>query len=163
MCYQNNKTKLMKLTSIDYANLLRNMAYKRHSVNLNKTQVNKLLFICYGFYLAISGDKLFSETPKAWPYGPVFPNVYKSYAFNTPPIYIEDEKQKEFGRNKTAQSICEQVVDKYCNISAYDLSMWSHQQGGPWHQTVYGVNGDENSGWNKEISDKLIKEYFTHK
>ena len=56
----------MPLSSVDFANILRNMAYKRHLVNLNKTQVNKLLFICYGLYLAFYGEKLFSETPKAW-------------------------------------------------------------------------------------------------
>lgn len=153
----------MNLSSVDFANQLRNMAFIRHSINLNKTQVNKLLFMCYGFYLALSGKKLFSETPKAWPYGPVFPNVYKSYSFYNIPIFIEKEKTKEFESNKLANDICKQVIDKYCHVSAYDLSMWSHQQGGPWHQTVYGVDGDESSGWNKEISDDLIKQYFTRK
>lgn len=153
----------MSLTSVDFANQLRNMAFQRHLVNLNKTQVNKLLYMCYGFYLAQTEHKLFSETPKAWPYGPVFPNVYKSYSFYNIPIYIENEKEEEFKNNKKALNICQQVIDKYCRISAYDLSMWSHQPGGPWHQTVYGPKGNESSGWNKEISDELIKSYFTRK
>lgn len=154
----------MELTSVDYADILRNMAYSRHAVNLNKTQVNKLLFMCYGFYLAFSGgQKLFSETPKAWPYGPVFPNVYKSYPFHDVPIAISDEKKAEWEKNVRAKNIFEQIVDKYCHVSAYDLSMWSHQQGGPWHNTVFGDNGDQKLGWNKEISDNLIKEYFTRK
>ena len=153
----------MPLTSVDFANQLRNMAYKRHCINLNKTQVNKLLFMCYGFYLAFYNERLFSETPKAWPYGPVFPNVYKLYSLYNVPIYVTEEKNKEFESNEKAKDIITQVVDKYCNISAYDLSRWSHSPGGPWHQTVYGINGDENSGWNKEISDELIKKYFTTK
>lgn len=152
----------MNLSSVDFANQLRNMAFRRHSINLNKTQVNKLLFMCYGFYLARFGEKLFSETPKAWPYGPVFPDVYKSYSLYNIPIFIENDKKKEF-ENSKAKKICEQVIDKYCHVSAYDLSMWSHQQGGPWHQTVYGVNGDKSLGWNKEIRDDLIKQYFTRK
>lgn len=153
----------MVLTSIDFANILRNMAFSRHMVNLNKTQVNKLLFMCYGFYLAWSGQKLFEETPKAWPYGPVFPNVYKRYSFFNIPIYIDEEKKELFDKNVLAKNICTQVIDKYCRVSAYDLSMWSHQQGGPWHQTVFGVNGNENSGWNKEISSELIRQYFSRK
>ena len=153
----------MTLSSVDFANILRNMAYKRHLVNLNKTQVNKLLFMCYGLFLAFSGEKLFSETPKAWPYGPVFPDVYKSYSLNRVPIYITEEKRKEFESNERAKRIFTQVVDKYCHVSAYDLSMWSHLRGGPWHKTVYGINGNENSGWNKEISDELIRNYFTKK
>ena len=150
---------MKNLTSVDVANLLRNFALKEHFVNLNKTQVNKLLFMCYGFYLASTGKKLFLETPKAWPYGPVFPNLYKSYYLFSVPIYIEDEKQMEFDSDLKAKNICKQVIDKFCRVSAYDLSMWSHQPGSPWHDTVYGVNGKK-TGWNKEISDDVIKAYF---
>ena len=153
----------MLLTSVDFANILRNMAYKRHLVNLNKTQVNKLLFMCYGVYLAFYKKRLFSETPKAWPYGPVFPNVYKQYSLYNVPIYIDKEKNRAFESDEKAKNIFTQVVDRFCRVSAYDLSMWSHLPGGPWHKTVYGINGDENSGWNKEISDELIKNYFTKK
>lgn len=153
----------MTLSSVDFANILRNMAYKRHFVNLNKTQVNKLLFMCYGLYLAFSGEKLFSETPKAWPYGPVFPNVYKSYSLFRIPIFISEEKNKCFENNEKAKNIFAQVIDKYCHVSAYNLSMWSHSPDGPWHKTVFGDNEDGNSGWNKEISGKLIKNYFAKK
>ena len=90
---------MMLLTSVDFANILRNMAYKRHLVNLNKTQVNKLLFMCYGLYLAFYGEKLFSETPKAWPYGPGFPNVYKWYSLCRVPIVITEEKNKDLSTN----------------------------------------------------------------
>ena len=50
---------MKNLTSVDVANLLRNFALKEHFVNLNKTQVNKLLFMCYGFYLASTGRNFF--------------------------------------------------------------------------------------------------------
>lgn len=153
----------MLLTSVDFANILRNMAYKRHFVDLNKTQVNKLLFMCYGVYLALYKKRLFSEIPKAWPYGPVFPNVYKQYSLYNVPIYIDKEKNSAFESDEKAKNIFTQVVDRFCRVSAYDLSLWSHLPGGPWHKTVYGINGDENSGWNKEISDELIKNYFTKK
>ena len=150
----------MTLSSVDFANILRNMAYRRHFVNLNKTQVNKLLFMCYGLYLAFYGEKLFSEIPKAWPYGPVFPNVYKSYSLFRIPIFISEEKSKCFENNEKAKNIFAQVIDKYCHVSAYNLSMWSHSPDGPWHKTVFGDNGEGNSGWNKEISGELIKNYF---
>ena len=70
----------MELTSIDYANYLRYLAMERFFTILNKTQVNKMLFICYGLYLSMTNKKLFSDdTPKAWPFGPVFPRVYKRF------------------------------------------------------------------------------------
>ena len=86
--------------------------------------------------------------------------VYKQYSLFEVPIYIPEEKNKEFENDERAKGILTQVVDKYSHISAYDLSLWSHLPGGPWNQTVYGIKGDKNSGWNKEISDDLIKNYF---
>lgn len=60
------------LTSVDYANLIRYIAQQRYSQILNKTQVNKILFYVYGKYLAMLGEKLFTDdSPMAWPYGPV--------------------------------------------------------------------------------------------
>ncbi len=146
------------LTSLDYSDLLRFLAYNRHQVVLNKTQVNKLLFMCYGVYLSKTNEPLFCEKPKAWPYGPVFPIVYKKFRQSLMPITISEEKKKEFYTNNTALNICIEIVDKYCYTSAYNLSVWSHQQGSPWYQTVYC--DDNPIVWNKEISDELIKEYF---
>lgn len=152
-----------ELTSVDYANLLRDLAYTRKNINLNKTQVNKLLFMCYGFYIASSGNKLFSnEPPRAWPYGPVFPIVYKTYNNYSIPISIGN-KDKEIEKcNPIAHRLCLDIVDACSDISAYDLSMWSHKVGSPWHKTVYGDKKvtDDEVVWNKEISDELIKSYF---
>ncbi len=115
----------MLLTSVDFANILRNMAYKRHLVNLNKTQVNKLLFMCYGVYLAFYGEKLFSETPKAWPYGPVFPNVYKQYSLYNVPIYIDKGKNRAFESDEKAKNIFTQIVDRFCRVSAFKSPIFS--------------------------------------
>ena len=108
---------MKNLTSVDVANLLRNYALKEHFVNLNKTQVNKLLFMCYGFYLASTGKKLFLETPKAWPYGPVFPNVYKSYYLFSVPIYIEDEKQMEFDSDMKAKIFASKLLTSFAELA----------------------------------------------
>lgn len=145
------------LTSLDYSDLLRFLAYNKHFVILNKTQVNKLLFMCYGFYLSEKKARLFSETPKAWPYGPVFPIVYKRFA-SRGLVAIPDEKMSQFKKDETAFKICTKIVDKYCHTSAYDLSLWSHQQGSPWYQTVYC--DDKPIVWNREISDEIINSYF---
>ena len=147
----------MRLSSIDYADLLRFLAFKRRHVVLNKTQVNKLLFMCYGTYLSLVNDKLFDEAPKAWPFGPVFPKVYKTFEMKEMPIIISDENKQYFNSNLPALNICCAVVDKYSNVSAYDLSMWSHMEGSPWYQTVYK---DTPIVWNKVIEDNVIKEYF---
>lgn len=148
----------MPLSSLDFSDLLRYLAFKRQKIVLNKTQVNKLLFMCYGTYMAKKEERLFAESPKAWPYGPVFPKVYKTFDQKKMPIALEKETIPEFNSNPLALNICCAVIDKYCHVSAYDLSSWSHKEGSPWYQTVYS---ETPIVWNKEISDNVIKEYFT--
>lgn len=151
------------LTSVDYANIIRSMAYRLYGVRLNKTQVNKLLYMCYGFYLAATSNRLFDEQPHAWPYGPVFPSVYKSFDRYQPPFSINEDKVNVFAADQTAVHIVRSVIDNYCHVSAYDLSMWSHKPGGPWNITAYGKGGNEEPVWNKIIDDSLISDYFSQK
>ena len=150
----------MALTSTDYADLLRYLAFARQRTTLNNTQVNKLLFMCYGTYLAHSNQKLFEEAPKAWPFGPVFPKVYKTFGQKQMPVAIPKENIALFNSNALALRICYAVIDKYSHTSAYDLSMWSHKEGSPWYNTVYSHNPVI---WNQEIKDEDIKKYFTDK
>ncbi len=147
----------MALNSTEYSDLLRYLAFKRKKVVLNKTQVNKLLFMCYGTYLALVGKKLFEEAPKAWPFGPVFPKVYKTFDRKEMPILISDENIKQFNSNLPALNICCAVIDRYSHVSAYDLSTWSHQEGSPWYKTVYS---ESPIVWNKVIEDDIIKKFF---
>lgn len=150
-----------ELTSIDYANLLNWVAYNKHNVLLNKTQINKLLFMCYGIYLASTGNKLFKDdSPKAWPYGPVFPNVYRKFIPNYIPKDFDESKKEVFRKDATAMSVVIKVMKKFHSYSAYSLSEWSHKEGGPWYKTVYGSD-DQSPKWNATIEDEFIKEYFT--
>jgi len=149
---------MAELTSVDYADLLRFLAFKRKKVIINKTQVNKMLFMCYGTYLAQLNKKLFEESPKAWPFGPVFPKVYKTFDRKEMPIIFSNENKELFKANIVALNICCAVVDRYSSVSAYDLSMWSHKEGSPWFQTVYS---ESPIVWNKVIEDGITKQYFT--
>lgn len=153
----------MKLTSLDYADLLNWIAYNKYGVLLNKTQINKLLFMCYGMYLAATGGKVLFEddTPKAWPYGPVFPRVYKKFIPGKIPVPFSTEKQEEFSKNEIAMQLAEKIIDRYHDYSAYVLSEWSHKEGGPWHITIYGEDGKKPIRWNQQIDNKVIQKYFT--
>lgn len=148
----------MGLTSLDYSDILRDLAFKICGIILNKTQVNKLLFMCYGIYMANKNEPLFDEHPHAWPYGPVFPRVYKHFDDKKMPIAINSEKAKVFKSNELAVRICEWVIRNYAHLSAYNLSVWSHKEGSPWYKTVY--NGNDAVKWNDVIDDNLIKDYF---
>lgn len=152
------------LTSLDYADLISWIAYKKYGILLNKTQMNKLLFMCYGMYLAASGGRVLFEddSPKAWPFGPVFPRVNKRFNPEVIPTPFSAEKQENFKANKMALQLVDRVVEKYHGYSAYTLSEWSHKEGGPWHTTIYGKDGEKKAvKWNQPIENDLIKEYFT--
>lgn len=152
------------LTSLDYAKLIQFAAVRNHMTLLNKTQINKILFYVYGVYLAEVGESLFNDdTPKAWPYGPVFPIVNKKI---DPEQVIHDfsqEKIDAYRANKKAMDIVVKAVDKLHNLSAYKLTQWSHQKGSPWYKTLFGdrdIMPDDQIKWNQEIPKKYIQDYF---
>lgn len=152
----------MSLTSIDYAQLIQYAAYNMYRVVLNRTQINKILFFVYGTYLARSeeGAPLFEDdTPKAWPYGPVFPRVNKRIVPENIPMGFPSEKTAEFRKNELALNIVKEAVQKMHGISAYKLTEWSHQEGSPWYKTVF-QDKENQSVWNTRIEDNLIKDYF---
>lgn len=150
-------TETATLTSLDYVRLIAWIAYYKQHVILNKTQMQKLLFMCYGQALVMADSPLFTDdTPKAWPFGPVFPRSYKRYEEQVP-LDLSDEDKRVFATNPTILKMVARTVTKYCRISATRLSDWSHSANGPWFKTVFA---EEGTAWNRKIPEELIKEYF---
>lgn len=152
----------MEITSLDCAKLLQNIAWVYYKRILNKTQVNKILFIAYGVYLARYNEKLFTDdTPKAWPFGPVFPKANKSINYVATYLFTE-EKKKAFLSNKNITDCLKYAVNQAYNKTALDLTRWSHMEGSPWYNTIYKEENGEikQSKWNTEIPDEEIKRYF---
>lgn len=157
---------VMELTSIDYARLIQYAAQKLHMVLLNKTQINKILFYVYGVYYAETGEVLFKDdSPKVWPYGPVFPRVNKR--INTSEIISFDKDTiREFNKNTKAMVLVRKAVDAMYDMSAVSLTRWSHQEGAPWYNTLYIKDEDGNivsqKSWNTPIELSEIGSYFSN-
>jgi uncharacterized phage-associated protein len=124
--------------------------------NLNATKLQKLLFITYGYVLAIEGYNVFTESPKAWPFGPVFPRVQKQVKLDRV-IKLENPELTEIQKDEFLTKLMEDVITKYAKFSATQLSEWSHESGSPWHQTTQEKGFD----WNRPIKDEYIIDYFT--
>lgn len=156
----------MELTSIDYARLIQYAAQKLHMVLLNKTQINKILFYVYGVYYAETGKVLFEDdSPKVWPYGPVFPRVNKR--INTSEIISFDKDTiRKFNKNTKAMVLVRKAVDAMYDMSAVSLTKWSHQEGAPWYNTLYIKDEDGNivsqKNWNTPIELSEIESYFSN-
>lgn len=146
----------MNLTSLEYANLIAWIALAKHGITLGKTQLQKLLFIFYGLSLAELGERPFGDdTPKAFPFGPVFPRSYKRY-FGKPAELTKEDKDSFMSRVDLLR-LATKVVDEFCRYSAMSLSEWSHRDGSPWHTAVYQNN---KPAWGREISDNSIQDFF---
>lgn len=148
-----------KLRSLDYMRLIAWMAYYRNGVVLNKTQMQKLLYIVFGVSLADDGEQpIFSDdTPRAWPFGPVFPTAYKCYTENYPQPLSDDEIARFSERVPNLDKI-DGLVKSYCHHTSLRLSMWSHEKGSPWFDTVY--SDAPGPKWNRPIPLDSIASYF---
>jgi uncharacterized phage-associated protein len=144
--------KLKHMKSIDIA---KDIAYlcKKNGYEFNNTKIQKLLYLFVGFCLINDVNDVYTidESPKLWPYGPVFPKVHKKYDSikdrnGTELISVSDEKTKK---------ILEETVKKWGKVSAGILSAWSHMENSPWDLLV-----KEGAKWNTEIDLDYIKVYF---
>lgn len=127
---------------------------------MNMTKMQKLLYIIYGAYLRIYGERLLNEHPQAWPYGPVFPTTRTrllKYDFDT--ISVENITGKErqaIENDAKLNGVIDFVFKHFGDWNAGQLSEWSHSDGSPWHQTT------NRSGfkWGDTIPDEWIRDYF---
>ena len=123
-------------------------------ITYNNTKIQKLLYCVYGVVLAEFGMRICDEQPRAWPYGPVFPKVFKyihkgenmdMYSTRLQDKLSEDEK-----------SIIATVLAFFGRSTASQLSICSNPPGDPWSKVV----DDEGTGWNVAIRDEDISTYF---
>ena len=141
----------LNLDSVDCANKIRFIAADEFGLNLNMTQTQKILYICYGIELASKKKRLTGEHPRAWPFGPIFPRVHKKLDFlkvpQNPNISFPDE----------IVSLFKGIIRSFGEIPAGKLSAWSHRKGSPWDLTPKPPEAK----WNNIISDDDIFNYFT--
>ena len=141
--------------SVVFAKYLLALAHTR-KVALNNTQLQKLLYIIYGFYLGKKdGHLIFNESPKIWPYGPVFPAVHRNVDTTWVPS-LDNSEFDELKADTELTGILESFIDKYGKLPATKLSSWSHMEGGPWDKTV-----KEFDKWNTPIPSEYIRTYFS--
>ena len=126
---------------------------KRYGYECNNTKIQKLLYLFVGFCLINEIKEIYDidETPKLWPYGPVFPKIHKRFDS------IKDNENTEIQStyDEKTKKILEETVRQWGKISAGQLSSWSHMKNSPWDMLV-----KEGAKWNTEINLNYIKIYF---
>lgn len=94
-----------------------------YSEPLSNFKLNKLLYLCQGFFIAYFDEPLFEEDIEHWFYGPVVPVVYEKYKdYNRSPIPFNKENIKfiEF-EDEEKQMMFDEIFRVYNKYSSAGL------------------------------------------
>lgn len=128
----------------------------------------KLVYIGYGWVLALTDRKLFEEDIQAWQHGPVIPSLYNEFKhFGKTPInsYATDFDLETYefcapeidNDDKDILLILGRVWDIYHKFTASALRNKTHESDTPWSKTF------DEAITNKVIDSELIKNHFQKK
>lgn len=113
----------------------------------------KLVYIAHGWRLEMLGRPLFENRIEAWRYGPVIPDVYRTFR----PQGINSTKIDPafpVPNDLEDQKFLEQIYAIYGDMSPTRLSDLTHTPGGPWE--IATATG----GWYAPISNELIQSHY---
>ncbi|MBR2207494.1 MAG: DUF4065 domain-containing protein [Synergistaceae bacterium] len=124
--------------------------------DLTPMKLQKLLYYCQGYSLALTGKPIFAEPIEAWEHGPVVDSVYQEYKKYRDNIIPVAEINEVNGIDETIESVAQMVVDEKKWFSGYALSNATHKET-PWLDTF----GREAIFHNDVISNEKIKKFFS--
>lgn len=141
------------LDSVLVAKALQWMA-STHEVSLNISQIQTILYNAYGVYLATKGERLLSEHPQVWQYGPVFPRAYKHLKKNAGNGQVEHDMLRNDSPDR--YEFIRRCFLRFAWTSAGSLNAPHIAQDSPWKKTK-----DSNSDkLGVRIEDELIRQWF---
>ena len=128
---------------------------------VTQMKLQKMVYFAHGYHLAKYGEPLVVEKFEAGKFGPVVEEIYQTYKlYGSDPIMdtVFLPKPPRAYRYKpldeSALDAIEYTWKVTKNLSAAQLSQWSHLDGSPWAR----VYDPENSS--TIIPDQAIREYF---
>jgi uncharacterized phage-associated protein len=127
------------------------------SLKISHLKLQKLLFYCQAYHLAILKIPLFEEDILAWDYGPVVYSVYKQYkkcdsSIIPPPTLTRKAYHDGNGNFKSSSiSVISTVMGAYSKFSAIELMGMTHSES-PWQEAYESES--------KIISQDSMKKYY---
>ena len=124
-------------SALDVARFVINYSNEK-DYGISNLKLQKILyFIQAGFLLSLKGQKpCFNDCIEAWDFGPVIPEVYRKYKqFGSTDIQIRFRRLEEVqkGFEKEDRKRIEEVVDRFADFSAADLTILTQNQA-PWNE-----------------------------
>ena len=116
---------------------------------ISNMQLQKLVYFCQGYYLALQGKPLFNEPIEAWAHGPVCPKLYNTFKrYRSSPITMSIDPDN-IKLDEKEEAIINMVYGAYGQYSASRLRHITHAEG-PWKTTAL----------NSVIPEKEMTQYF---
>jgi uncharacterized phage-associated protein len=131
---------------------------ERDSVSISPMKLIKLVYIAYGWNLALTGNNLFDEKIQAWKHGPVIPSLYHEFKhFGSNPItersirYDLDSGDTIFPvvpkDDLDTNLILDKVWASYSRFSGAALRAKTHEEDTPWSKVYrpekFGIELDD--------------------
>lgn len=115
---------MAKTTAAAVADYILAYAAERN-IPVTHLKLQKLLYFCYGCYLARAGEELFAEPLEAWPKGPVEPGQWRRFAgFHAAPIsVVEGAIAMAEG---VRRDVLDETLDSYSPLNPWMLVQLSH-------------------------------------
>lgn len=121
---------------------------------LNMSQIQVILYISYGLWLACKGERLTAEHPQMWQFGPVFPRVYGRFRKGLGDGRLEYEQLK--ADHPQVLEFLSRRFRKHAWTKASVLTAPHTAGGTPWAVTRRG-SPDK---WGVQIPDEEIRGWF---
>ncbi|MGY3232422.1 putative phage-associated protein [Luteibacter sp. HA06] len=98
---------------------------------ISHLKLQKLLYYCQGFALALTGKPMFSERIEAWQHGPVVPDVWQEYRSCGAAAIPRPEGFDPNVIDDVLRDVANEVYTVYGQYSAWRLRDMTHDEA-PW-------------------------------
>lgn len=124
---------------------------QEEEAEITPLKLQKLLYYCQGFFLAVYGKGLFSDPIEAWQHGPVVRSVYNTYNGS---LVLHPQKgyKPNLGLTKDQTELLTEVLSEYGRFSAWALRELTHSEK-PWVDAF-------KSGHNAPLDQSTMTDFF---
>lgn len=104
---------------------------------LTNMQIQKLVFLAHGLFLATKGKPLIAENFEAWKWGPVVPEIYAAFASYGASLIREPAKccSDSVEKDSDEDQVINLVWMEFGSMTGRELSELTHLPGSPWATT----------------------------
>ena len=117
-------------------------------------KLQKLLYYCQGYSLALTGKPIFEDEIEAWKLGPVVKEIYQEYRKYSGGIIPFRSVKSDSNPNETIRAIINLVLQDKGQYDGKTLARATHKER-PYIESFQGAYT------NAKIPVELLKEYFT--